>query len=256
MKTTNANSLALAALLADARQGTFTGLIIRKKGETKGRGDAKLTYGDDLVHVVLYTGFKYDSLCQRSLTALSEIKDSDILAEIKEKGLVGYEGRGANQVEVAIDYTHLAQARQELVESLTKSMKGENESTNDHVFEPLVVNGETVRGSRVYVGAPNATAEEMAAPKGTIYLHGLKIGEKVIEAAVNGPVPESKSGPVVVAKNLLRKRLPVAKYVSYCLKPGEEFILAAGGTARLQAVQNGLSLTPEVEAALDRVMAG
>lgn len=251
MKTTNANSLVLAALLSDARQGTFTGLITTKVGKEVGAGAAKKRYGDDQVHVVLYTGFSYESLCTRSLDALNKLDILDTLKEITTKGLTGF----VKGVPVAITVEDVVTAVSELKESLSLSAKGENESTTDEVYEPLVVNGETVRGSRVYVG-PKDPTKTPAAPVGTIYLQGLKIGEKVLSPAPNGPIPASKSGPVVVVKDLLRSRLPISRYVSYKLPVGGDFILSAGGTARATAKNNGVEFTSEVEAALDRVMAG
>src|SRR3990170_2322039 len=63
---TNTDNTTLALNLASARKGTFTGLITRKVGATRGSGANKMRYGDDLVHVCLYTGFDYGRLVERS----------------------------------------------------------------------------------------------------------------------------------------------------------------------------------------------
>ena len=78
--TTNAASAALAQHLADAKVGSFVGLIITKQGVTRGRGAAKLTYGDDTVHTVIVTGFRYDRLVERSLLKLVGMNPADVVA--------------------------------------------------------------------------------------------------------------------------------------------------------------------------------
>ena len=76
MNTTNASNIALVSTLADARVGTFSGLVVRKKGKVVG-GASGVRYGDDLVHVTLVTGFKYGSLVQRSADALDDMTDAN-----------------------------------------------------------------------------------------------------------------------------------------------------------------------------------
>jgi hypothetical protein len=44
----------------------------------------------------------------------------------------------------------VAEARVEVEESFNKTLAGTNESTTEHVYEPLVNDGETVQGARVY----------------------------------------------------------------------------------------------------------
>lgn len=145
------------------------------------------------------------------------------------------------------------EALDRLQASWTLSRDGQNVSTNDHVFEPLVVNGETVRGCRVYCGQTDeAKAAGIPAPAsvGTIYLHGLQISRTVVEAAPNGPAPESKSGPRVVAESFITGKTPMANYRSYRLEPGTDFILRAGGTAMVEAEKAGIKLTTEIRDAL------
>jgi len=244
----NANSTVTAAALSTAKRGTFTGLTIRKKGRTRGRGDAKLTYGDDRVHVCILTGFRYRALCERSLEELAEMDIVSLAANAAKRGVTGWEGKGRAKAERVLTQADFEAAANELVESLTDSKNGENTSTTDHVYDSLVVDGETVRGGRVYKCAGtdacrcrNCNPDDPKAPlPGTIYLQGLKIGETILEAAANGPAPKSKSSPKVVAKNMIRKYLPVAKYVSYSLEPGTEYRLNAGGTAAVEADEHGI----------------
>ena len=253
--TTNSLSPVLAANLASARKGTFTSLIIRKEGEERGTAPNKLTYGDDMVHVVIISGFRYENLVAKSRDRLAGMTDADIDALVA-RNYTGWQGRGAKATEVAVTRADFDAARTELLDSFDKTLAGVNESTTDHVYEPLTVNGEVVRGSRVYVGNPDPT--QNAATPGTVYLQGLKIGEKVLDAAPNGPVPASQSAAKTVAKGVLRSRLPVSRYVSYKLDastPGA-WLLSVGGAAAAACDSNGVTLeTARVEQVLDLLTA-
>jgi len=277
LMVTNA-SVSLSSLvdtLASAHKG-FTGLIVRKVGVTRGGQTNPVTYGDDLVHTVLVTGFRYGSLVERSVDVLDAMTSSDIDALVA-RGHMGWvrvwtksmtlpelvsacqsEGLDATgkkadliarleaavpggQKQVAVTRADFDAAFIGLRADLQSTVDGTNESTTDHVFEPLVMDGQTVRGARVYVGNPNG---ENASEPGTIYLQGLVIGEKVLEVAANGPAPESKSAPESVAKSVLRRRLPVSRYVSYRLTPGGDWLLNAGSAAATAADDNGVTTDP------------
>ena len=275
---TNASNTALVDTLADARVGTFTGLVVRKKGAERGPKGNKVRYGDDLVHVTLVTGFRYGSLVERSADALDAMTDADLDALVA-RGATGFvrvwkktakvgdlaavcssmglddTGSKADlvarldavapggMVERPLTRADFDAARASLRADLQGSIDGTAVDTNEHVYEPLVRDGETVRGCRVYVGNPNG--EDASAP-GTVYLQGLRIGQTVLEAAENGPVPASKSAPESVAKRILRSHLPVGRYVSYALTPDSGFILRAGGTAAKAADADGVTAaTPE-----------
>ena len=261
--STNANSNILASVIANANLGTFTGLVQTLKGTERlapgeKRGGTKLVYGNDKVHVCLFTGFKYDALCQRSLDVLAGLNAETVLAEIKAEGLVGYEGRGEKAVEVEITLADVQEAIDRLRASWTLSRDGLNQSTNDHVFEPLVVNGETVRGCRVYTGQTEeakAAGIEPPAAVGTIYLQALQISRTVLVPAPNGSLPESKSGPRVVAEGFITDKTPMANYRSYRLEPGTEYTLRAGGTAMIEAEKDGIVFTTEIRDALKAVKA-
>jgi hypothetical protein len=251
MTTTNSISPVLAANLAAAKKGTFTSLIVRKEGEERGAQGSKVTYGDDLVQVVIITGFRYENLVARSRDMLANMSDADIDALVA-RGYTGWQGRGAKAVQVPVTRADFDAARAELTDSFDKTLAGTNESTTDHVYEPLLVNGEVVRGSRVYVGNPNG---QDAATPGTVYLQGLKIGERVLDAAPNGPVPASQSNPKTVAKGVLRSRLPVARYVSYKLDAAGGWLLSAGGAAVAACDTNGVTLDADrVNAAVEALV--
>lgn len=268
---TNASNTALVFTLADARKGTFTGLVVRKKGKVVG-GKNGVRFGDDLVHVTLVTGFRYGSLVERSADRLDAMTDADLDALVAEgrTGFVrlwkksakvadlratcasmGLADTGAKKdlvarldavapggmIERTLTRADFDAARASLRADLQGSIDGTAVDVNEHVYEPLVADGETVRGCRVYVGNPNGP--DASAP-GTVYLQGLKVGETVLEAAENGPIPASKSKPESVAKRLLRSRLPIGRYVSYRLAPDSGFILRAGGAAAAAADKDGV----------------
>jgi hypothetical protein len=238
--SSNALSLANAAALASANKGTFTSLLTTKQGTEKGG----VLYGDDTVLAVIVTGFRYDRLVQRSLDKLTAMTDADLAALVD--GKVGMDGRGKNAVERAVTLADAQAARDELIASFTETLNGTNESTSDHVYEPLVVTdeagaSETVRGAKVYkcvAGTAHkcrcraCTGDARAPIDGQINLSGLIIGSKVITPAANGPAPAAKSGAKTVAKDVLRATLPVARFVSYRLDPNAgAWILKAGGAA-------------------------
>jgi hypothetical protein len=182
---------------------------------------------------------------------LANMSDADIDALVA-RGYTGWQGRGAKAVQVPVTRADFDAARAELTDSFDKTLAGTNESTTDHVYEPLLVNGEVVRGSRVYVGNPNG---QDAATPGTVYLQGLKIGERVLDAAPNGPVPASQSNPKTVAKGVLRSRLPVARYVSYKLDAAGGWLLSAGGAAVAACDTNGVTLDADrVNAAVEALV--
>jgi len=259
---TNANSALIAALLKDARVGTFTGIVTTKVGVERGPKGSKTRYGDDTIHACIFTGFKYLGLVERSRDALALITDAEVLADAQAKGRKAWSGRGKAAVEVELTLADIAEARTEMVESFNKTIAGSNESTTDHVYEELVTDGESVRGGRVYkcvaddpkhkCQCRDCTGDAKAPRNGTIYLQGLQISSRVITPAANGPKPAAKSGAKVVAKGLLSRLLPLSRYVSYRLEPGTDFLLSAGGTAKIEAEAAGFHFTPEVRDAIKR----
>lgn len=263
--SSNAKSNIIATLLSDARKGTFTGLITTKQGVTRGRGSAKQVYGNDTIHTVIYTGFRYANLVKRSLAALPDDAElATLLADAQAKGTLAWQGRGKKAVQVPLTLDDFKAARDDLKASFERTLdpSATTTSTSAHVYEPLVVDGVTVRGSKVYRCQANnpehecqcrdCTGDPKAPLDGTIYLDGLHIWQTVLVPAPNGPKPASKSSGKVVAKGLIRRTLPVSAYVSYRLEPGQDWLLNAGGTARLKAEANGFQATSEVLGVLDK----
>ena len=85
-------------------------------------------------------------------------------------------------------------------------------------------------------------------------MQGLRIWSEVVDPAPNGKAPAPNSRPKTVAKNILRGRLPVSKYVSYRLEPGTDFVLRAGGTVAVEATKKGMTVDPVVADAVANVL--
>lgn len=248
---TNSNDALVALILKAARKGTFTGIITQKKGEARGRGSARMVYGDDVVHTVMITGFSYENLVRRSLKSLLLMKTDDLLALSETQNLRDKDGNPIHRVDIQEAWNELRESFERTLDPTMTST-----STTAHVYEPLVVNEEQVTGAKVYRCVKNVsgevchcracTGDERAPLDGTIHLDGLKVWSKVLVPAPNGPVPASKSAAKTVAKNMIRRLLPVSRYVSYVLEPGTDFMLRAGGAAALEAANGGFKVTPEL----------
>ena len=256
---TNATAANTAAFLADAYPGRFRGLIIQKIGVERGRGSDRKTYGDDLVHYVLFGGFHYDRLVRRSLDQLQAMDPAALVAEFASRGITD----GFDQ---PIRLAAVCKAIMDLDESFQKTLDGTNASTRDHVFDPLVVDGEPVRGAQVYkcvAADPNhecqcrdCTGNTKAPVAGQINISGLIIGQSILEPAANGPIPASKSRADVVAKRIIRSRLPIGRYREFRLEPGVFYALTTGPQAAQAADQNGVTCDPARVKAVTDLMVG
>jgi hypothetical protein len=233
IQTTNATNTGLASEIDGLPKGRFVGLIYTKKGKLVGRGAARQRYGDDEVHAVLFVGFKYGRLVQRSKDKALRIGAKGILAECQRRGITGKSG-------APITLADCTKALDDFIASCDRSLNGTNESTTDHVYEALTVNGEAVRGARVYTGPGNPSDPKAPVP-GTIYLQGLLIGQKVLTPAANGPIPASNSRGDVVAKGVLRGMTPLGRYRSYALDGTTGALLRHGQGAIVRAANAGVT---------------
>ena len=73
---------------------------------------------------------------------LANMTDADIDALVA-RNYTGWKGRGSKAVSCPVTRADFDAARAELLDSFDKTLAGTNESTTDHVYEPLTVNGET-----------------------------------------------------------------------------------------------------------------
>lgn len=220
---TNANSTLTAAALSDADKDALTRVITRKKGIARGKGDNRKVYGDDLVEVLIVTGFDYHEVVEKSWNELKDIDINDVVGELS--GRVDGSGNPITRDDIGA-------AMRELQDSFSASLDGRNNSSTEGNFETLEVDGQKVRAVKVYKGKKQGQkrATEGLVP-GTIYIHGLKLSEKILEPAANGPKPKASSSAKTIAKRFVRGKLSVGSYVSYELPPeGKPFIVRPGGT--------------------------
>ena len=238
---TTVTNTALATALATAPRGRFTGIIQRLVGTEKGG----VRYADALVHDVVVTGFSYTRLKARDLARLQALTLADLEALASEGHEAWDRPRAKTAAKVPVTLAHLQAALAAMIDSAQKSIAGTNTSTTDDVFEPLVVDGQTVPGARVYVGSSDPSKPPASKP-GTIYLQGLRVGRKVLDQPQNGWAPQGKSGVEATAKELIGKFacLPSRRYVSYRLDPDSGFVLALGGLAAVAADKAGVSCDP------------
>lgn len=232
---TNAKDLGLAQLLATGLEGeTLVSLTTRKKGVTRGG----LVYDDDLVHVLLWTGFNYGDLVDMSIKYFAKLdQDKQTVHALLDHC------HACGREDVTLEDVILA--GQELQDSLWKShnsSKKEHEpSLRDERYKPLEVNGSHVKGCKVFVG--EASEDYRDPVPGSIYITGLKLAEQVLDPAPNGHW-EAKQAPIAFAKEELRKRLPVGRFVSYVFQGRESGIILTGPEAVLRAQQKELHVDP------------
>jgi hypothetical protein len=245
--TTNANSSTLAALISDStRCARFVSVVTTLKGVERlapgeKRGGLKVRMGNDTVRDTFVAGANYGTLKAKDAEILDALTGADLDAMVAD-GHTAWSGRGKNATQVAVTRADFDLALAEMIDSTAKTLAGTNTSTTDHVYESLEVDGAKVRGYRVYVGPtdPNATP---ASTPGTIYVQGLRVGRKVIEAAQYAR-PVSKSSAKSVAKRIITRLLPSRRYVSYCMEPGTDFILNLGSDAVSASDAAGITVDP------------
>lgn len=230
LPVSNLNNRALAEYLASQRPGaTFSAVIYTKLGKTRGG----VLYGNDTVLDTVVTGFSYENLCKRDLATLKA--GDDVTAQMLCDKLVELDWRDRSGNLPSLQDCN--QAIEEQMESFQKSLAGTNRATTDHVREPVIINGQIIKGCWLNNGVVDR------AKTGMPYLYGLRVGRKVLEAADNGPIPAARSGAVPLAKRCLKyKFLRVGRWMSVRLDPSSIIALKLGGEAAALADEKGLSV--------------
>lgn len=242
---TNTTNTKLASTLApigfDGR-GTLASLIIRKKGEVHGVQGNLGYHNNDKVHVLIWTGFHYKALVQRSYEKLQEMWGKGHLFH-----MLLQEGKAAGMEDVS--WQDISGAVQGLNDNFLRVLRGtehpdystENKSST---WQPLVVDGAAVLGSKVYTG------ENKLIKPSTVYLEGVKLGERVLEAA---PSWEPKSRPQTVIKEILKRKLPIGLFVRYSLDPESLQEITIGTEAARHAQKAGVMVNPAVVQSLFKI---
>lgn len=220
MIQTNAHNHGLSAYLADAPgKVTFSSVIYTKKGKGgKGR---------DTVCYVMVTGFSYGNLLRKDRETIAEVTAMRLLLACV----------AADKRDKHGNYPTLADCGKAIAEqtvSLDKSIAGINPSTTDGVREPLMVDGVKVSGSWVNNGSVDA------AKRGNVNMDGLCISRKVLVADPNQPPAVKSAGKTVAKKQLQSQFLRIGRWMSLSLTADTDYCLKLGGSAVVQATENGI----------------
>jgi len=237
---TEVKNLHLANILTEvgnSGNGTIVCITVRKKGVVRGKAGNKQTYGNDLVKALVWTGFNHEALMERSSEKFNLTKT------VQDAGFPN------------ITVKEVAEAASEVQQSLSKPILEEDfrditpEMPKEEIWGPLIVDGEKVRGAKIYTGKANPENHRAPIP-GTIYISGVKLGEVVIEAAQQW---ETKKKAKTVAKDIIRKRLPIGLYVNYCLGVGNYLGLTVGQAASADAKAAGMEINSELVRSLFKI---
>jgi len=253
-KQKNADLVQVLAAIGDLGQGSLASIILRKKGSSR----AGKIYGDDLTHVLLWTGFHYKTLVKQSQVKLESIWAKGTFLT---NTLQAVHATGHPEATLA----DISAAAQELQGNFHRVLNGKDplagadiESicipeversydiatvVTEPVFEPLVVGGKTIIGAKIYVGK-GSSKDPRAAQPGTIYIDGVKIGELILEPGVNGIWAPTQS-PRAIAKDIIRKQLPIGLYVRYSLARENLQDCKIGSEASIHAKEHKVPIDPE-----------
>ncbi|MEI6297271.1 MAG: hypothetical protein WCO84_06580 [bacterium] len=247
----NATDTKLASALEGLggdEKGTLAFLTIQKKGVIRGVGDNKVIYDNDVVQTLLWMGHSYRSLAIISYKKLHQIWSkgnltATLIEAVTKKGYAEPTIQEVSEViqEVEDGFLKVMNATESVFEDGDSPFEGD-EATLHH-WEPMKVNGVPVRGTKVYVGPGDATNPRAPVP-GTIYIDGVKLGEKVLQPATNGHWKANKK-PKTVAKDILRSWLPIGLYSRYALDRERLIEIKIGAEASPAAKDAQIPIDPE-----------
>ena len=239
--STNGTPTRLALALSDQDQllNRLMSVSVQKVGVERGPKGRKTRFGDDHVLSVLLPT-SYTNLKTRDQESLDEAiaADANLFATLEAKaaakGIQAWDGRGKNATQVPVTAADFEAAYDKMVESIGKTLAGTNTSTSEHVYETLAVDGQNVPCAKVYIGGGNPD-DKRTPVVGAIYISGVQVASHLIEAAVNGPIPASKSGGEAVAKRLITSwlKLPSRRWRQFRLQADESWRIKVGGDAAL-----------------------
>ena len=231
---TNALSLSTAqalSALTQKNQGTLLTAQIHKMGTIRGAAGSKVIYGDDIVKVAVWTGFSYKALIARSQEILN--------AQIDKGGFI-------KRLAIATRAQHEGTKIQDACEAIQETrswfravLASSEEDKPQGIWEPLIVNGVRVHGSVVYKGT-GRLSDPHAPVQGTIYVSGVKLGERVVERAVNDAW-RADSKPKTLAKQIIKDALPIGLYCRYRLDPNRVRDIKVGPEADQAAKDIGIN---------------
>ena len=251
MTDSNATDTGLASVLTELGgpdKGTLAFLTLKKKGTVKGKEGNKITYDDDVVQVLLWSGFSYRDLAARSYQKLHQIWGK---GDLTTRLLKAVEAKGYSDITLQ-DASEVIQEVEDSFLKVTGGTAGDvppgyedtfGDEMTHHFWDPLKVNGQLVRGAKVYVGPGDASDPHAPVP-GSIYIDGVKLGEKVLQVAPNGHWKTAHK-PRTVAKDTLHSWLPAGLYVRYSLDQKRLIDTKIGAEAPPAAKTAGILIDPE-----------
>ena len=226
----------LSGLVDLPEQGTVFTALVHKMGEARGSGATKVVYGDDIKQVLIWTGFSHQALIARSMKMLD--------FQLGKGGYIEKIARATLDEHGGTTIADVCHALQEIRESFRLSSMVPQALSNPHpsIWRPLEIEGVPVRGCSVYVGPSRPEDPRLPIP-GTIYVRGLKLGEKMVTPAPNGQW-KADSKPKTIAKQIIQESLPVGLYCQYRLEPSRVSGVAVAAEAVRIAKELGIPIDP------------
>lgn len=239
MQPDNDTLLALTDLVNLPEQGTVFTARIHKMGEVRGAGDTKVVYDDDIKQVLIWTGFSHLALIARSMKILDfQLAQGHYIEKLAQATL---EEHGDTTIE------NVCHALQEVRDWFRRKLGGVDGDPPpappvQAFWEPLEIKGVKVRGCSVYSG--QARPDDPRAPiPGTIYIRGLKLGERMLTPAPNGKW-KADSKPKTLAKRIILEGLPIGLYCQYRLEPSRVSGVAVAAEAVRIAKEQKIPIDP------------
>ena len=177
-----------------------------KKGVVRGRGDNKLTYGDDVVNLTVEVA-SYTDLMTSELSALQNADLQLILDVASERGYTCYDGRGQNATERSLTLDDLAEGLTSLISKREKAIAN---NEKDDRYQWL------------------STGVKQHIESGAVYVQGVLTDEQIVTPAPNGSAPHSKSSGKVVAEKVIARILNLRsrKWRQYDLSKGDVTVIS------------------------------
>ena len=235
--------------IGDLDQGTLVTLELQKKGVARGPRNNQTIYDDDVVQVLIWTGFSYPALVERGQKKLKALqaKGGFIQGLLQDTHNAGCTAATLAEVCAAIQEV---EDHMRGVLAAGASTTGVVEDKTPH-WRPLEVAGKKIAGSRVYQGKERPEDPRAPVP-GTIYIDGVKLGERVVTPAANGHWTVGSSAKTI-AKKILQSRLPSGLYVRYCLDHEMVATVKVGREASEASKAAGIPVDPEAIRSLFKI---
>jgi hypothetical protein len=217
---TNATHIEVAERLAQAFQqgGNLLSFNARKVGLKR----AGKVYDNDVVRVVLWAGYHYRDLAQRSLQEIQSLLDrGGFVSRVAREALKEHPGVSLSMVCEALMETQAVLTRAANKEVVVSRGRGAPRS----FWSPLWVRDTRVPGAWVYIGGPSA--DPKGPIPGSIFLQGIKLGEIVVEPAPNGSWQAEHAPKTVIRKRIL-SRVPCGLFVQYRMDPKDVWDIRSG----------------------------